>query len=98
MLKKTILGTGMAVAAAMLFLAGCSGDQNNMSGMNMSGGAAPSPATAGTHNDADMTFARDMVQHHQQALDMARLAASRASNAQVKDLASRIEKAQDPEI
>ncbi len=39
-----------------------------------------------------------MIPHHQQALEMARLASGRAASAQVKDLASRIEKAQDPEI
>ncbi len=39
-----------------------------------------------------------MIPHHQQALEMAKLADGRASSARVKDLASRIEKAQDPEI
>jgi uncharacterized protein (DUF305 family) len=39
-----------------------------------------------------------MIPHHRQALEMARLAADRASSGTVKDLARRIEKAQDPEI
>nr|WP_309485326.1 DUF305 domain-containing protein [Streptomyces sp. WELS2] len=43
-------------------------------------------------------FAKGMIPHHQQALEMAELAADRASSARVKDLAARIEKAQDPEI
>jgi uncharacterized protein (DUF305 family) len=39
-----------------------------------------------------------MIPHHQQAIDMAKLASTRAGSQQVKDLAGRIEKAQDPEI
>lgn len=101
-MRKTIIGTGISVVAAALVLAGCSGgnDNGNMGGMNMSSSAAPTSAaaSAASHNDADVTFAQEMIAHHQQALDMAKLAATRASNAQVKDLASRIEKAQDPEI
>jgi uncharacterized protein (DUF305 family) len=39
-----------------------------------------------------------MIPHHQQAVEMAKLADGRASDAEVKDLAGKIEKAQDPEI
>lgn len=100
-MNKAILGTGMAVLAAGLVLGGCSGgSDNNMGGMNMSRVTATTsaPAQSAAHNDADGTFAQEMIPHHQQALDMAKLASSRASNAQVKDLAGRIEKAQGPEI
>ncbi|MFF5230627.1 DUF305 domain-containing protein [Dactylosporangium sp. NPDC000521] len=45
-----------------------------------------------------MQFATDMIPHHQQAVDMADLAATRASNAGVKALAAKIRKAQEPEI
>ncbi|TNC21326.1 DUF305 domain-containing protein [Amycolatopsis alkalitolerans] len=90
----------MSVAAAGLVLAGCSsGDDSSHSGMAMSSAAAtPAPAQAGTHNAADVTFAQDMIPHHQQAVEMAGLAASRTTNTQVKDLATRIRNAQDPEI
>lgn len=50
------------------------------------------------HNQADITFAQGMVPHHQQAIDMADLAGERAASPQVKDLATKIEQAQDPEI
>jgi len=43
-------------------------------------------------------FARDMVPHHRQAVEMATLAETRASDRRVKDLAARIRKAQDTEI
>ena len=49
-------------------------------------------------NDADVTFAQGMIPHHQQAVEMAQLAEERAESEEVKDLASRIEAAQDPEI
>ncbi|MGW1275053.1 DUF305 domain-containing protein, partial [Streptomyces sp. NPDC002491] len=72
------------------------------SGPTAAPGSASSSAgagvTAGAHNAQDVSFAQGMVPHHRQALEMARLAAGRASSAQVKGLASRIEKAQDPEI
>ncbi|WP_372497075.1 DUF305 domain-containing protein [Streptomyces shenzhenensis] len=41
---------------------------------------------------------RGLHRHHRQALEMASLAAGRASSARVKGLATRIEKARDPEI
>ena len=50
------------------------------------------------HNTGDVTFAQAMIPHHQQAVQMAKLAATRASDSRVKDLAARIEAAQDPEI
>lgn len=54
--------------------------------------------TAGGHNDADVTFAQEMIPHHQQAIEMADLAESRAESQEVKDLATDIEAAQGPEI
>ncbi|MFP5371805.1 MAG: DUF305 domain-containing protein [Actinomycetes bacterium] len=39
-----------------------------------------------------------MIPHHGSALDMAQMARDRAADQRVKDLAARIEAAQDPEI
>lgn len=50
------------------------------------------------HNAADVEFAQGMIPHHEQAIEMAELASSRARSDQVKDLAERIQAAQDPEI
>lgn len=58
-----------------------------------SGTAAPGP-----FNDADVMFAQMMIPHHQQALEMARLADGRAEDPEVKKLVAAIERAQDPEI
>jgi uncharacterized protein (DUF305 family) len=103
MLNKTILGA--AVAAVAVLLAAC-GSGNT--GESTGGTPASAPATASStvrpgtpnqaHNDADVTFVRQMIPHHQQAVDMSELAATRAASAQVKDLASRIESEQSPEI
>jgi uncharacterized protein (DUF305 family) len=49
-------------------------------------------------NAADVKFAQDMIPHHGQAIEMAKLAATRAASPQVKALAQKIERAQDPEI
>ncbi|MGW7573839.1 DUF305 domain-containing protein [Streptomyces sp. NPDC054765] len=56
------------------------------------------PIPSGKHNAADVAFAKGMIPHHRQAVEMADLAASRASSSQVKALAVKIKKAQDPEI
>lgn len=50
------------------------------------------------HNAQDVTFAKDMVPHHEQAVVMSDLALAQADSPQVKDLATRIKSAQGPEI
>jgi uncharacterized protein (DUF305 family) len=104
-MKRQILRR-LAVAGTILLAAtlfGCGGsDHNNSGGGGHNSGSQPTasasvPAGA-TFNAGDVTFAKGMVPHHQQAIEMARVAETRASNAQVKDLAARIRTAQDPEI
>ncbi|WP_217241995.1 DUF305 domain-containing protein [Streptomyces sp. AC555_RSS877] len=90
------------VAAAALLLSACS-DDGDMSGMDHGSGSSASAsetAESGSagFNDADVTFAQMMIPHHQQALEMAELADGRALDAELKDVAAKIEKAQDPEI
>jgi len=50
------------------------------------------------HNEADVSFAQEMIRHHSQAIEMAQLAGDRAERPEVKDLAARVEAAQGPEI
>ena len=51
------------------------------------------------HNDADVSFATDMVRHHAQAVAMADLTIGRTGlDADVADLAEQIRKDQTPEI
>jgi uncharacterized protein (DUF305 family) len=100
-----------ATGAAAVVLAACGGDgaDRAASGADRaadggghgdagSHGPTGSPSPAGAHNPQDVAFAQGMIPHHRQALEMARLAGGRASTGAVRDLAARIEKAQDPEI
>jgi uncharacterized protein (DUF305 family) len=83
-MRKTILVA--AAAAALLATAGCrieSGDKS---------------ADARPHNEADVSFAQLMIPHHEQAVEMTKLAATRAESQDVKELAASIESAQAPEI
>ncbi|MFF0447376.1 DUF305 domain-containing protein [Streptomyces sp. NPDC004609] len=100
--RRTALAA--TVAAAGLVLAACGND--DMDGMDhgsrKSSTAASAPAgdnpAPGAFNDADVMFAQMMIPHHEQALQMSELAASRAKSAEIKTLATRIAGAQEPEI
>lgn len=61
------------------------------------GGDDPAAGDA-SHNDADVAFAQGMIPHHEQALQMARMAEERASDPEVERLAADIEGAQQGEI
>ncbi|WP_158847902.1 DUF305 domain-containing protein [Saccharothrix deserti] len=106
MTRKNLVGTALAVLTTGLVLTACgSGSDTGSGGHDMGSMTGTTSATStaaaapsGEHNDADITFAQGMIPHHQGALEMAELAEGRTSNAKVLDLASRIEKAQDPEI
>lgn len=50
------------------------------------------------HNEADIAFAQGMIPHHHQAIEMSDMALSQSARPEVKDLASRIKAAQEPEI
>ncbi|WP_448061801.1 DUF305 domain-containing protein [Cellulomonas hominis] len=71
---------------------------NDMPGMSSSPSSPTGTEETADFNDADVTFATDMIPHHRQAVEMANLAPSRAQNQQVMDLAMQIQDAQDPEI
>lgn len=75
--------TAALLSASLLTLAACGDD-----------GESDGPS----HNAADVAFAQQMIPHHQQAVEMAELAETRAVSPEVKDLATRIKGAQDPEI
>jgi uncharacterized protein (DUF305 family) len=73
------------------------GAMSSAGGMSTAG--MPMPAQpAGPHNQADITFARQMSVHHQGAITMADLAGTRASSPKVKTLAGEIKATQAPEL
>ncbi|SEF15292.1 DUF305 domain-containing protein [Streptomyces sp. Ag109_O5-10] len=90
----------LTVTAALALTACGSGDDgaDATHASHSAAAGATASATAGAHNAQDVSFAQSMIPHHQQALEMAGLAVDRGSSAQVRGLAARIEKAQDPEI
>ncbi|MFE2493056.1 DUF305 domain-containing protein [Streptomyces scopuliridis] len=90
--------TAAAVTTAALTLAACGGDNGSPSSAASTSASAPASAAGSAHNAADVSFAQGMIPHHRQAVEMAGLAATRASSAEVKKLAAEIKKAQDPEI
>ena len=94
LMKKILSIIGLPIAG--LLLAAC-GDNGADSG-DATGGGSDSPSAAAEFNDADVTFAQGMIPHHEQAIEMAQLAAERAEREEVKQLAADIEAAQGPEI
>lgn len=94
-----------ALISGALILSACGSDTKDSSpgaAANMSGSTTDTAAAvsgdAGAHNDADVKFSQEMIVHHRGAIAMAKLAGTRAANADVKALAVKIEAAQDPEI
>lgn len=87
----------IVLVSALLILTSCSGHGSHSS-------SADSPTTTVTGavpaTAADIDFARGMLAHHQQAIEMAdlALAARSGASAGVLDLATRIKAAQGPEI
>lgn len=94
-MKKSLMS--ISAAAIVALTAGCGTGDDAGTGMNHETTTASAAASA-EHNDADITFAQMMIPHHQQAVDMADMAAEKATDARVKTLASKIQGAQAPEI
>ena len=88
-MNRPITTLAAALAAALL-LAGCGGTGSS--------GSADGSTAARDHNDDDVTFAQQMIPHHEQAVQMSRMAARAATSPEVKALAAKIEAAQGPEI
>ena len=79
----------LALAAAFL-LAAC-----NQGGGDQEQGTAPAEAAP---NDADVTFTQNMIPHHQQAIEMAKLVDSHTDRPELRQLADSIKSSQGQEI
>ncbi|WP_217245676.1 DUF305 domain-containing protein [Streptomyces sp. AC602_WCS936] len=96
----------VAAGAAALALAACGGAGDGDTGGSAGHGghnatpsaSATAPSSQGKHSAADVAFAKGMIPHHRQAVEMADLAPGRAASPEVEKLATEIKKAQDPEI
>ncbi|OEJ28086.1 DUF305 domain-containing protein [Streptomyces agglomeratus] len=92
-----------ATVTAAVLLAACGGGNDGGGNDGSSrhdghGTTSAAPDGRGERNAADISFARGMIPHHRQAVDMAALAATRTGSAEVKKLAAEIKRAQGPEI
>lgn len=96
MTTRTIMTLVAAATAALTVGAALGGCGTNAT--PPAGSAASSQPVAQAHNQADITFAQGMIPHHAQAIVMSEMAAQRTVSPQVKDLAARIQSAQQPEI
>jgi uncharacterized protein (DUF305 family) len=91
-MKRLFTFFTLALVAA-LTLAGCGSNDDTTSSASNS-----SSSSSSNFNDADVTFAQSMIPHHQQAVEMAKMATTVASSPEVKQLAEKVEAAQGPEI
>ena len=109
-IRRTRMLAACAGVAVVVGIAGCSTSE---SGSDSASGKASSTSTdasrnasssqsasaeSATHNAADVTFNQMMIPHHQQAIAMADLVPSRTENTAVRELATQIKNAQQPEI
>ena len=85
MIRFRIL-TAVAALLAALSLSACTSDDN--------AGSSSTPA----HNQADVTFATQMIPHHAQAVTMADMVDGQQVSADFAELAADIKAAQAPEI
>jgi uncharacterized protein (DUF305 family) len=88
-------------AASALAVAGCGSTQATSPTTQSPAAQSPAssqPAAQATHNDADITFAQQMIPHHAQAIAMAEMATTHAASPKVRELAANIKQAQQPEI
>jgi uncharacterized protein (DUF305 family) len=89
---RTILGC--VAVAGMALTSACSGAGEHSD----RGSAAVTKEEANPHKAADVTFARDMVAHHHQAIDLANLVFGRSTNQAVIGMANNISAQQLPEV
>ncbi|MGE2715914.1 DUF305 domain-containing protein [Mycolicibacterium litorale] len=91
----------IAALLAALFLSACtSTEQTEQQGDGHTDHSHTAPAgdAQAPHNADDITFARDMMPHHQQALQLVDLARDRSTDPALLELASGIAAAQGPEM
>lgn len=102
-MRTRLINGVLAAATATAVVAGCSSAPSAPAPTAAPSTPSSATATGGVpvsaeHNAADVTFAQSMIPHHTQAITMSQLAPSRAASPEVKELATKIERAQAPEL
>ncbi|WP_319447559.1 MULTISPECIES: DUF305 domain-containing protein [unclassified Mycobacterium] len=89
----------LAALATALFLSSCSSPATEEhAGHDQSAPPSSSATAPAAFNDADVSFATNMIPHHQQAVEMSAMVPDRSTNPEVVKLAADISAAQGPEI
>ncbi|MFV0534121.1 MAG: DUF305 domain-containing protein [Cumulibacter sp.] len=99
-MKKIALTIASTLSA--LALAACGADSGSTSsapdGDHGSHSASSDTDSGSDHSAQDVTFAQQMIPHHQQAIEMAEMVATKEVSPDLADLAGAIKDAQQPEI
>ena len=102
MIRRQVLTIGAAALAGLLTVTACSSGNQAATSSSTSAGtsaASSSAPAAQAHNQADVTFAQDMIPHHQQAVQMSDIILGKQGiDPRVVQLANQIKAAQGPEI
>jgi uncharacterized protein (DUF305 family) len=98
MTSRTVrIAATAAVLAAAAFGTACGASSTDEHARSTATAAARA-GEAATHDADDVAFAQNMIPHHEQAVDMAGLAITNTTNADVIALANQITTAQLPEV
>jgi uncharacterized protein (DUF305 family) len=89
---RIILGCTVVAAAALL--SACGGAEEHAD----QGSSPVTSEAANPHSAADVTFAREMVAHHHQGIDLANLVPERSTDKAVISMANKISSQQLPEV
>ena len=102
MIRRQVLTIGAAALSALVTVTACSSGNQAATSSSTSAGtsaASSSAPAAQAHNQADVTFAQDMIPHHQQAVQMSDIILGKQGiDPRVVQLANQIKAAQGPEI
>ncbi|HEY9311594.1 DUF305 domain-containing protein [Williamsia sp.] len=99
-MKMKSLVAGVAAIVALIAFSACSDtDSEQPTQRNSSARVTSNSAVAGPHNQADVMFARHMIPHHEQAIEMSDVVVAKDGiDPLLIDLANQIKAAQGPEI
>ncbi|MEO6791178.1 MAG: DUF305 domain-containing protein [Ornithinibacter sp.] len=98
-MRRTIVGRLTAAGAGVILLLGVAGCGSTETATPASASTGSMTSTSAS-DPGDVQFAQQMIPHHEQAVEMARLALDdrAGASAEVKSLAQQISTAQEPEI
>lgn len=101
--NSTRIAAALAALATAVFVSACGSSEPSADehAGHTSAETEQAPVISGEpagFNDADVSFATNMVPHHEQAIELSALAPERSTNPDLLALAGQIQAAQEPEI